>query len=179
MTTAIVLGGGGGIGSVAARTPALDPHLELLLADARLSAAQDVAADIGSDQARATACDVSDRAALTALIANADVVVNCVGPFYRFGPSTLAAAIDAGVDYVDVCDDLAPTVTMLQQDEHARERGVRALIGVGNSPGLANLFVRLCDDLLLDRLDRVDIMHVHGVSRWRAQPSSPTASTRW
>ena len=92
----------------------------------------------------------------------AAVVVNCIGPFYRFGPPILAAAIEAGVDYVDVCDDLAPTRLMLEMDDAARAAGVTALLGMGNSPGIANVFVRLCADQLLDQVETVDIMHVHG-----------------
>lgn len=52
---------------------------------------------------RSAAADVTDPTALDALIRGADVVLNCVGPFYRFGPPTLAAAIAAGVGYVDIC----------------------------------------------------------------------------
>jgi short subunit dehydrogenase-like uncharacterized protein len=42
-------------------------------------------------------------------------VLNCVGPFYRFGPPVLTAAIKAGVSYLDVCDDWEPTLDMLEQ----------------------------------------------------------------
>jgi saccharopine dehydrogenase (NAD+, L-lysine-forming) len=33
---------------------------------------------------------------------------------------------------------------------------------MGNSPGLANVLVRYCADLLLDSVTTVDIMHIHG-----------------
>ena len=90
------------------------------------------------------------------------VVLNCVGPFYQFGPPTLAAAIEAGVGYVDVCDDLDATRALLDQDEAAQQAGVTALVGMGNSPGLANVFVKLCADDLLDEVTSVDIFHIHG-----------------
>src|SRR5690606_38058477 len=90
------------------------------------------------------------------------VVLNCVGPFYRFGPPTLAAAIDAGIGYVDICDDLSATRAMLALDADARAAGVTALIGMGNSPGLANIFVKLCAEQLLDEVTGADIMHIHG-----------------
>jgi saccharopine dehydrogenase (NAD+, L-lysine-forming) len=66
------------------------------------------------------------------------------------------------VNYVDVCDDLDPTQVMLKLDDRARERGVKALIGMGSSPGLANVFVRLCADMFLDTVVGADIMHIHG-----------------
>lgn len=106
--------------------------------------------------------DATSPDSLRDAIADADVAVNCLGPFYRFGPPVLQAAVDAGVDYVDVCDDLEPTRTMLAMDSAARGAGVTALVGMGNSPGVANLLVRLCADHLLDEVHEVDIMHVHG-----------------
>jgi saccharopine dehydrogenase (NAD+, L-lysine-forming) len=66
------------------------------------------------------------------------------------------------VPYVDVCDDLDPTVHMLEMHEAARAAGVSALVGMGNSPGLANVFVRLCADGLLDQVESADILHIHG-----------------
>jgi saccharopine dehydrogenase (NAD+, L-lysine-forming) len=63
---------------------------------------------------------------------------------------------------VDVCDDLDATENMLVLDEAARKAGVSAVIGMGNSPGLANIFARYCADQLLSQVDAVDIYHIHG-----------------
>ena len=80
-----------------------------------------------------------------------DVVLNAVGPFYRFGPKVLRTAIDAGIDYVDVCDDYDATIEMLNLTEDAVKNKVRALIGMGSSPGLSNVIARFAADYLLDR----------------------------
>lgn len=163
MATVVILGGAGGIGSVAVQALATAKTFDdIVVADVRLDAAQAVVDSVGDPRLRARAFDATDGASLAAVMGGADVVLNCVGPFYRFGPPILRAAIEAGVDYVDVCDDLAPTRTMLALDEQARARGVKALLGMGNSPGLANVFVKLCADTLLDAVDTVDIMHIHG-----------------
>ncbi|MFA9564205.1 MAG: saccharopine dehydrogenase family protein, partial [Acidimicrobiales bacterium] len=159
----IVLGGGGGIGRVAAAAMAVTADAgEVVVADLSVEGAAVVVRDIGDDRFRAAEVDVTDAGALASLIADAAVVVNCVGPFYRFGPPTLAAVIEAGVTYVDVCDDLDATRAMLDLDEAARAAGVTALVGMGNSPGLANLFVKLCDEWFLDEVHGADIMHIHG-----------------
>jgi saccharopine dehydrogenase (NAD+, L-lysine-forming) len=159
----VVLGGGGGIGSVAAAALAVTADAgEVVVADLRRDDAAAVARDIGDDRFRAAEVDVTDAGALASLVADAAVVVNCVGPFYRFGPPTLAAVIETGVTYVDVCDDLDATRAMLELDEAARAAGVTALVGMGNSPGLANLFVKLCDEWFLDEVHGADIMHIHG-----------------
>jgi saccharopine dehydrogenase-like NADP-dependent oxidoreductase len=162
-STVVVLGGAGGIGRVAAAALAqTDDATRVVVADRDADAAARVVAEIGDDRFESVALDVSDEAALRAVISDAAVVVNCVGPFYRFGPPTLAAVIAAGVDYVDVCDDLDATRHMLDLDSRARDAGVRALVGMGNSPGLANIFVKLCDEWFLDEIHRAEIMHIHG-----------------
>lgn len=157
----VVLGGGGGVGSTAVRALAtVGAFDEIVVADVRLDVAEKVAAEY--DGATAVAFDATDRDSIRAAVSDASVVLNCVGPFYRFGPPILEAVISAGVDYVDVCDDLAPTLRMLEMDVDAREAGVTAVIGMGNSPGLANLVARMCADHFLDQVESVDIMHIHG-----------------
>jgi saccharopine dehydrogenase (NAD+, L-lysine-forming) len=166
MSTILVLGGAGGIGRVAAQALAtFDTFERICIADLRLEAAQEVVDVVGDPRLEALAVDAGDPASLAACLNGpgpVDVVLNCVGPFYRFGPPILEAAIDAKVHYVDVCDDLEPTRTMLKLDARARSSGVRALIGMGNSPGLANLFVKLCAEGLLEQVESADIMHIHG-----------------
>ncbi len=160
----LVLGGAGGIGSVATRALTVfdEPYDRIVVADLRKDGAQAVVDGLGDPRLVAAGVDVTDHAALVDAMREVDVVLNCVGPFYRFGPPVLLAAIEAGVGYVDVCDDLAPTRIMLELDGKAAEAGVSALVGMGNSPGLANVFVRLCADGLLDSVESVDIMHIHG-----------------
>ncbi|MBW1879096.1 MAG: saccharopine dehydrogenase NADP-binding domain-containing protein, partial [Deltaproteobacteria bacterium] len=73
------------------------------------------------------------------LLSEADVVVNTVGPYFRFGVPVLRAAIEAGCHYLDICDDWEPTLEMLELDATAREAGVTAVIGLGASPGISNI----------------------------------------
>lgn len=163
MTRAVILGGCGGIGSTATRALAVGDHFdEILVADLRGDAAAAAAAGYDRPGVSGIAVDVASPASLAAVLDGADVVVNCVGPFYRFGEPVLAAAIAAGVDYVDICDDLDATQRQLSHDQAARDAGVTAVIGIGNSPGLANVLVRFAADHLLDVVEAVDIMHIHG-----------------
>lgn len=163
MGTIVVLGGAGGVGRVAVEALThIDSVDDVVVADLQLAAAEAVIAELGSAKLRARAVDVSDHDALVAALGDADVVLNCVGPFYRFGPPTLRAAIAAGVGYIDICDDLDATRALLDLDAEARAAGVTAVIGMGNSPGLANIFVKLCADDLLDEIHTADIAHIHG-----------------
>lgn len=91
---------------------------------------------------------VADHSQLQRVLANADIVVNCTGPYYTLGPLILDAAIAAGTDYVDICDDADATELLLQRDDSARAAGVTALVGMGSAPGTTNVLVRLALDAL-------------------------------
>lgn len=159
----VVLGGGGGIGRVASATlAATDDAGSVTVADLDLTAAKRTVEGIADPRFAAAEVDVSAPSSIQAVLQGAALVVNCVGPFYRFGAPVLQAAIDAGVDHVDVCDDLDATRDSLALDGAARAAGVRSVVGMGNSPGLANVFVKLCDEWFLDEVHDVEIMHIHG-----------------
>lgn len=163
MSRIVVLGGAGGVAQMAVEAlTVFDTFDEIVVADLNETAAAGVVTRLGDPRLSSMAVDASSPKSLAHALEGADVVLNCVGPFYRFGPPVLRAAIDAGVDYVDICDDLAPTRLMLELDAEAKEKGVKALIGMGNSPGLANVFVKLVADGFLDEVESVDIMHIHG-----------------
>ncbi len=151
MASVLVLGGGGFVGSVAAE--GLAPQVtSMTIADLDIKAARGVAEPLG---AAAVDVDVTDTGSLSALIADHDLVVNSVGPCYRFGVPIMMAAIDAGVDYIDVCDDWEPTAQMLALNDRASAAGVIAVVGAGLSPGVSNMLVVAA----MRRLDRVDAVY--------------------
>jgi len=163
MSRVVVLGGCGGIGSVAVRTLASGDFFdEIVVAEKRYDAACEMAEALDPERVKAAPVDVEDEASIGKVIEGASVVVNCIGPFYRFGPPVLRAVIESGIDYVDVCDDLDATEAMLALNDRAEKAGVSALIGMGNSPGLANVLARWCADEMLSEVESVDIYHAHG-----------------
>jgi saccharopine dehydrogenase-like NADP-dependent oxidoreductase len=140
------------MGRYAVRTAvAFDFVAEVVVADLQLAAAERIAERAGA-KARPAAVNAEDAAGLRDLLRGADVVLNTVGPFYRFGVPILEAAIDAGCNYLDICDDWEPTLAMLELDPRARDAGVTAIIGVGASPGVSNLLAAKA----ISRLDTVE-----------------------
>ncbi|MFF0541867.1 saccharopine dehydrogenase family protein [Nocardia thailandica] len=161
----IALGGAGEMGRAAARVLHDDDRVTALtVADRDGAAAAEVAGGLGA-KATARTLDATGGRALVAAFREADLVVNTVGPFFRFGPPVLAAAIEARIDYIDICDDPQPTLDMLALDARARAAGVTALLGMGASPGIANLLAVLAGA----ELERVETV----VTGWNIHDAQP------
>lgn len=138
----LALGACGGMGRHAARTLVSQKWCDrIFIADIDGKRAEAFAGELGVS-ARPLALDISDPAALDAAVAGADVVMNTVGPFFRFGLQVLSSCIRTGRNYVDICDDWEPTVSMLDLDEKARAAGITAIIGMGASPGISNMLAK-------------------------------------
>lgn len=146
--------GAGGMGTKAAETVAsFDAVSALTLADLDEEAARRVALRCGS-KAHALKLDVTDQTALRLALSDADAVLNCVGPFFRFGVPILTAAIETGTPYFDICDDPEPTLEMLALDDRARASNMLAIVGMGASPGISNLLAaKTC--AALDEIDHL------------------------
>lgn len=169
MSRVVVLGGCGAVGRVASLTLANTGTCdELVVADLDGVAADRLVGELIAARGasgvavRSAVVDVTDQRALQDLVRGADVVLNCVGPFYRSVRHVFPAVLELGIDYVDVCDDVDATLDLLALDERAKDAEVTALIGMGASPGVTNLFARYLVDHLLDRCESVDVFHTHG-----------------
>jgi saccharopine dehydrogenase-like NADP-dependent oxidoreductase len=163
MSMVTVLGGGGAVGSIATKTLASSGVFsDMVVADINMAAARKVVKEARGAKLTAVELDAESPESIRKAIAGSAVVLNCVGPFYKYGPVILKTVIGAGINYVDVCDDFDATEALLAMDEKAKKAGVSALIGMGSSPGVANVLVRFCADSLLDKVEAVDIYHAHG-----------------
>lgn len=109
----------------------------------------DATPDVGTQEVERHEFDLmAEPETLHALLRGADLVVNLTGPYYTLGPVILDAAVAAGTDYLDICDDADATEILLQRDDAARAAGVTALVGMGSAPGTTNILVRLALDSL-------------------------------
>lgn len=158
--TALALGCGE-MGSIAIKDMAASGVFDTLdIADINLAAAQKVAKECGGKtKVVPHQLDVLDRGALVKLMKDHDVVVSAVGPFYRFALPVCESAIEAGVNFVDICDDYDVALKVLELDAKAKRAGVTLITGMGGSPGVTNLLAKYG----ASKLDRVDDIHVHCV----------------
>jgi saccharopine dehydrogenase (NAD+, L-lysine-forming) len=163
MSRVTVLGGCGTVGAIAAESLAdSGVFSDVVAADISIRQIRNLADRSRASNISYLEVDARNPDSIRSAIEGSSVVLNCVGPYYEYGPIVLRAVIDSGTDYVDVCDDFDATEKLLAMDEDARNAGVSALVGMGSSPGIANVLVRFCADNLLDEVESVDIYHAHG-----------------
>lgn len=131
----------------------------LVLADLNIDAVERIPQELESDKVITTRLDITDTDALRNLVTGSNLVMNFVGPFYKFGTKPLETVIDAGVNYIDICDEGDVNAETLKLNDRAKEKGVTAIIGLGMSPGMNNILGRLG----ADALEEPEEIHTHWV----------------
>ena len=165
----LALGGSGGMGRYAVETAlTFDGIEQIIVADINEDAANSYANSL-PDKVVGIGLDVTDRSRLAEVMLNVDVVLNTVGPFFKYGPPVLEAAIESGCHYLDINDDWEPTLDMLKMHERAKEKRITAIIGMGASPGLTNMLARVA----MQQLDTVDTVY----TGWSLEGASPDAES--
>ena len=135
----LALGGSGGMGRFAVETSMyFDNVSEIVVADINAEEAIKFA-DSMNEKVSGIGLDVTDIDALKEQMDKADVVLNTVGPFFKYGPPILEATLDSNCHYLDINDDWEPTIEMLQFHEKAESNLKTAILGIGASPGLTNM----------------------------------------
>ena len=136
MHEVLVIGGAGDMGRRMVDELATQ-GITVTIADRRYDAARQIALRLPNTDA--AALDVDNFASLRQAIRGRRLVMNAVGPAYRYAEKIAWAAILEKVGYVDITDDDDATVRLLSLDPVARKQGVSLLVGMGWTPGLANL----------------------------------------
>ena len=126
---------------------------ELAVADYDLAAAESLAGELGG-KCRALKVDANDHAGMVEAVRGFDVAMGTAGPFYKYEGKMARACIEAGVDYVSICDDYDAAAEFMELDAEAREAGVTAITGVGWTPGTTSVLARLG----AEQLDEVDVI---------------------
>ena len=135
----LALGGSGGMGRFAVETSMSFENIdEITVADINADAAIAFAASM-NEKVKGIGLNVTDIDDLKAQMRQADIVINTVGPFFKYGPPILEAALDSGCDYLDINDDWEPTLEMLEFHRKAENNSHTAILGMGASPGLTNM----------------------------------------
>jgi saccharopine dehydrogenase (NAD+, L-lysine-forming) len=158
----LIIGGAGGMGQGVARDLIKQDRVEtVILADLYPDPERLSAKLRENPKAQLVRMDVNDHDAMVDAFRQVDVVINTAGPFYRTAVPVAKAAVKAGVNYIDICDDYEGTQILFNSeiDQMAKDAGITVLTGMGSDPGTNNVLVKW----YADRLDKVDDIYLYWV----------------
>ena len=148
----VMLLGVGAIGTVIAKHLAGHRAIEsLTLGDMDTRRAENLARELGGKNLQVERIDAADPAALEQSLKGYGLVVCAILP--RFHIAVMEAALKAGSHYLDLASDEAD---QLARDPEWKKAGLLAVNGMGEDPGISNVYARYA----ADRLDEVDTIRV-------------------
>lgn len=100
--------------------------------------------------------NAEDRESMSKALKNVDIVINFIGPYYKFGTDIIKAAIEFKVNYIDICDDCQIFDEVFELNENAKKSDISIICGSGTSPGVTNL-IAMYGANKLDRVDDINI----------------------
>jgi saccharopine dehydrogenase-like NADP-dependent oxidoreductase len=159
---ALIIGGVGGMGQGVARDLIKQDRVEnVILADLYPDPARLSTKLRESDKTTLIKMDVADHDAMVKAFGDVSVVINTAGPFYKTAVPVAKAAVQAKVNYIDICDDYEGTEVLFNSeiDQLAKDAGITVLTGMGSDPGTNNVLVKW----YADRLDEVDDIYLYWV----------------
>ena len=160
---AIVIGGTGGMGQGVARDLIKQEKItKVTLGDINIDPGRVQDKLRASEKVSLIRIDVNDHNGMVGAIRENDVVINCAGPFYKTAVAVARAAVEAKVNYIDICDDYEAVPILFSSadiDKAAKEAGITVLTGMGSDPGTNNVLVKW----YASQLDRVDEIHLFWV----------------
>jgi lysine 6-dehydrogenase len=151
----LVMGGLGGMGQGVSRDLIKQDKIEkVILGDINTDPSRMQDKLRASEKISLIKIDVNDHQGMVSAIKAADVVINCAGPFYKTAVAVARAAVEAKVNYIDICDDYEAAEILFASDIDgaARAAGITVLTGMGSDPGTNNVIVQW----FANKLDRVN-----------------------
>jgi Domain of unknown function (DUF4166)/Saccharopine dehydrogenase NADP binding domain len=160
MTGVMVVGGAGVFGSRLLEGLAATTDVSIVIAGRDRKRSEAAAAILSAryPQARIETA-IIDTGTVTASdlrAAGADIVVDAAGPFQGAEPRLAKAAIEAGLDYVDLADARDFVASFPHLDADAKTARVVAVTGMSSTPALSHAVL----DAITDgwrRIDRVEV----------------------
>jgi len=163
---ALVIGGTGGMGQGVARDLIKQEQIKkVILGDINIDPGRVQEKLRASEKVSLIRIDVNDHNGLVEAIKGADVVINCAGPFYKTAVAVAKAAVEAKVNYIDICDDYEATDILFASDidRAAGDAGITVLTGMGSDPGTNNVIVKWYANQL-ERVDEIALFWVVSIA---------------
>ena len=144
---------------------------QIVVGDFDRGRAHQVSRKFAGGRAQAVFADVRETSALAKKLRGSDVVVNCTQ--YNWNLDVMRAALEAGVNYMDLGGLYHMTKKQFALDRDFRKIGRLAIAGMGGAPGITNVMARA----LVDRFDRVESIRVYNAGADEQKYDSPIAYT--
>ena len=163
---ALVMGGAGGMGQGVARDLIKQDQIKkVILGDINTDPSRVQEKLRASEKVSLIRIDVNDHNGMVSAIKGVDIVINCAGPFYKTAVAVARAAVEAKVNYIDICDDYEAADILFASDidKAAREAGITVLTGMGSDPGTNNVIVKHYANQL-DRVDEIALFWVVSIA---------------
>ena len=158
----LVVGGAGGMGQGVARDLIKQEKVtKVVLGDIQTDTERLQEKLRASGKISLRKVDVNDHKGMVKAIKESDIVINCAGPFYKTAVAVARAAVEAKVNYIDICDDYEAAEILFASDidKLAQEAGIIVLTGMGSDPGTNNVLVKW----YANQMDRVDEVYLYWV----------------
>jgi saccharopine dehydrogenase (NAD+, L-lysine-forming) len=153
----VLLLGIGAVGTVTATHLANCPEVsEVVLGDIALERSKQLADRLKSSKVSALRVDAGNRENLTSAMKKTDVVINAALPKFNF--LVMDVALKNKVNYLDLASDIPydSVRNQLKLSKKWKAADMTAIMGLGEDPGLSNLFARY----LADKLDSVEEIRI-------------------
>ena len=159
---ALIIGGVGGMGQGVARDLIKQEKVTAVILADLFPDPQRLSTKLReNEKTELVKMDINDHESMVNAFKEVSVVINTAGPFYKTAVPVAKAAVEAKVNYIDICDDYEGTEILFNSeiDNLARDAGITVLTGMGSDPGTNNLLVKW----YADRLDEVDDIYLYWV----------------
>ena len=159
---ALIIGGVGGMGQGVARDLIKQEQVTAVILADLFPDPQRLSTKLReNEKTELVKMDVNDHKSMVKAFKEVNVVINTAGPFYKTAVPVAEAAVEAKVNYIDICDDYEGTEILFNSeiDNLARKAGITVLTGMGSDPGTNNVLVKW----YADRLDEVDDIYLYWV----------------
>jgi len=140
----------------------------VIIGDVETSRAKELANQLGSNMVAVTKVDLMDHQSLVSAIKSSKVLINAT--WYEYNTQVMKAAIEAKVHYLDMGGLFHVTRKQMEMNSTAREAGVTAVLGAGESPGMTNIMCAAS----AETLDAVEEIRI----RVGARETAPQKSDR-
>lgn len=147
-----LLVGVGSVGEVIARHLNEDSKISLSLLDVDETRLGEMKKRLAGRKVRTYAFDISQASEFGEIVANHDLLINATLP--HLNTYLMKVCLKHGVNYIDLASE--DPLQQLSQHPRWRRKGLKAIICLGEDPGLSNIYVKLAAQRLKN-IERIKI----------------------